>query len=402
MSQPKRFKSALLFIDSDSDSENEQHTLNQIEYRNTLLNAIIRDSVEDFKKIFNPNDKRTIDYNNFLYFSIISNDSIKILRYLCNINFIKIKKILKWIKTTKKSTIGELLTVTEKTWTTINDYIYGSLDGAHYLINRDGIDVFCNTYPITGSISEEILYDVLTTAENGFIHFFRFYNHGRFKRDGMVVIKLFNRKRYEMCQQLIDNGYQVSESLLHYVFLPDEVHQFVKLYKGEISEEVLSNVILSMSVETLDAFKKYNLIKITPTMITSILIESDYLFIMHVFKYFTTDYDYDQLLDMREMFSPESFKAMKYLVCKELMTFKEYFKLDQKIKRRIDENTNSIVLQSKKNILYDAVCCICLIDFIFPETVLKLPCNHIFHHHCIYMNFLYLKTTCPKCKKDIE
>lgn len=43
-------------------------------------------------------------------------------------------------------------------------------------------------------------------------------------------------------------------------------------------------------------------------------------------------------------------------------------------------------------------CTVCMEDFLYDETVSKLPCSHHFHHECI-VPWLELHGTCPICRK---
>jgi len=49
----------------------------------------------------------------------------------------------------------------------------------------------------------------------------------------------------------------------------------------------------------------------------------------------------------------------------------------------------------------DAVCAICLSDYLKAEKIRYLPCNHHFHMICVD-KWLKANKTCPFCKKDIE
>lgn len=47
----------------------------------------------------------------------------------------------------------------------------------------------------------------------------------------------------------------------------------------------------------------------------------------------------------------------------------------------------------------DRECSICQEDFLEGESVLKLPCRHLYHEVCV-MRWLESHTTCPVCRKD--
>ncbi len=45
-------------------------------------------------------------------------------------------------------------------------------------------------------------------------------------------------------------------------------------------------------------------------------------------------------------------------------------------------------------------CCICLQEFIPNEKVVELPCNHLYHKHCI-KSWLQVNRNCPSCRIDV-
>lgn len=51
---------------------------------------------------------------------------------------------------------------------------------------------------------------------------------------------------------------------------------------------------------------------------------------------------------------------------------------------------------------YDKECYICLDKYIKNEELTTLPCNHVFHKHCIQTWLCKEHITCPVCRVDIR
>lgn len=47
----------------------------------------------------------------------------------------------------------------------------------------------------------------------------------------------------------------------------------------------------------------------------------------------------------------------------------------------------------------DGTCRVCLTEFEQTESVLVLPCRHVYHHDCIY-RWMSTNMTCPECRRD--
>ena len=54
--------------------------------------------------------------------------------------------------------------------------------------------------------------------------------------------------------------------------------------------------------------------------------------------------------------------------------------------------------------LADVICCICLDDLNAetPESVVGLPCGHMFHRRCVTKWLTKKSTTCPLCKHELR
>jgi len=55
----------------------------------------------------------------------------------------------------------------------------------------------------------------------------------------------------------------------------------------------------------------------------------------------------------------------------------------------------------KQQVECNLSCCICFVEYLLDEEILKLPCTHIYHKECI-LNWLKIRSTCPTCRYDIK
>jgi len=49
----------------------------------------------------------------------------------------------------------------------------------------------------------------------------------------------------------------------------------------------------------------------------------------------------------------------------------------------------------------DDECAICMVDFEVGEAIRRLPCNHVYHLHCID-DWLHRSFTCPSCMEPVD
>lgn len=59
-----------------------------------------------------------------------------------------------------------------------------------------------------------------------------------------------------------------------------------------------------------------------------------------------------------------------------------------------------ILLSRIIEVRHGSACCVCLEKFTLTDEIKVLPCDHVFHHHCIDL-WLAEHDECPLCKKCV-
>ena len=74
----------------------------------------------------------------------------------------------------------------------------------------------------------------------------------------------------------------------------------------------------------------------------------------------------------------------------------ESLKIIEKLERKVLKP--ELLAKLRQN---ESQCAICMEEYIINDTIMDLPCNHMYHDLCI-MKWLMLKRICPLCKKELK